>query len=266
MIDTPTCSRPRCGRMPRSRGVCYMHLRAVAQGCRPVAAARARIAELREVGWTHSQIADAAGVHRNTVRYVHDGRRQRVRTSVEAAILSVQMAPIGARGMPTSIGLRRRVQALARMGWTAEDVAARAGTTAGSLRTLATANRAPSFRYAARVFAVYVELADTVGPSTRAAVCARTRGYPPPAAWDDDIDDPSAVPLCAPDAELVDEVAVQRVLSGHAHHGTLTEAERVRMVSLHMAHGGTPTSLAKLMGASHKRSKALIAQAVEVAA
>lgn len=261
-----TCSRPRCARATHSRGLCYMHVRATANSPRPADAATAHIATLRGLGWTHGQIATAAGVHRNTVRYLHDGRHGRVRPETEAAILSVHPAPIGARSMPTSIGLRRRVRALARLGWPAEQVAVRAGTTGGSLSTLMLANRAPSFRYAARIAEVYLELADTAGPSSRAAATARTRGWPPPAAWDDNIDDPEAQPDCAPDEELVDEVAVQRVLSGHAHHTILTVAERVHMVGLYMGHGGTSTSLAKLMGSSHKRVKTLIAQAAVLAA
>lgn len=191
-----TCTRASCGRKAKGRGLCYIHVRLRGPAYRPADAAAEHIRELRGFGWTYEQIADAAQIHRNTPSSLHNNRYHRVRPETEVAILAIVAAPIGALRMPTSIGLRRRVQALAWMGWTGVEVARRAGTTYGSLSTLMLASRSPSWRYAQKVDAVYRDLAHVRGPSRGAAAKARGRGHHPPSAWfAATIDDPNALPV-----------------------------------------------------------------------
>jgi hypothetical protein len=128
-------------------------------------------------------------------------------------------------------GTRRRLQALAAIGWTSTDLAVRLGVD----RTAVSEN----MRYegpvlvttAARTRALYDELSMTPGPSAIARARALAKGWAPPLAWDDDtIDDPKAKPYRQTKYEqtqtyrTVDEVAVERVLAGEVLE--LTEAER----------------------------------------
>lgn len=93
-------------------------------------------------------------------------------------------------------GTIRRVQGLMFMGWSAREVAARAGYANQS--ELMEAWRLIGKPAAARVAAVYDDLAMTPGPSVRVRLLARRRGYVSPLAWDEDtIDDPAAKPAGA---------------------------------------------------------------------
>ncbi|MGI5223574.1 hypothetical protein [Actinoallomurus sp. CA-142502] len=153
---------------------------------------RARIQRLRDMGWTWRQIAEAAGVSPNVPIFLATGRTQRLWPESAEALLSVPLTPPpdNRRGID-STGSRRRVQALAWMGWPAEEVARRAGTTKSTLATEILPSRQISVALARRINAVYRELSARPGPSKSAAVKARSLGHAPPAAWDDDrIDDP----------------------------------------------------------------------------
>lgn len=155
---------------------------------------RARVERLRELGWTWRQIADAADVSLNVPIFLASGRTKRLWPESAKALLSVPLVPPpdNRRGID-STGSRRRVQALAWMGWPAAEVARRAGTTQATLRTEILPSRRISLAMARRISAVYDELWQTPGPSKRAAAKARSLGHMPPMAWDDDtIDDPAA--------------------------------------------------------------------------
>lgn len=91
-----------------------------------------------------------------------------------------------ARTVPV-LGTRRRLQALSRLGWPADDLAARLGHRSarmvrmylsGSVKTL---NRDT----ATQIAALYERLSMTVGPNSVVAARAATKGWPGPFAWDD---------------------------------------------------------------------------------
>ncbi|PRY35304.1 hypothetical protein CLV43_114222 [Umezawaea tangerina] len=159
--------------------------------------ARTRLMALRRAGWTTQQISNATGIERANVQKIQSGRTRFVQQETERLVLAVDIAPPPG---PTRHGIdptgsRRRVQALAWMGWPAAEVAARAGTTKGTLQSELARKRRISVSLAWRVAAVYDDLWDKPGPSAAASAAARAGGFAPPAAWDDDtIDNPAARP------------------------------------------------------------------------
>lgn len=102
-----------------------------------------------------------------------------------------------------SIGARRRLQALATLGWSIPALAAVADAPVNTLHQVATRTRITRATHAAVVRA-YDALWDRPAPETckserisarRVRALAVRRGWVPPLAWDDDlIDDPAAVP------------------------------------------------------------------------
>jgi len=170
-------------------------LRMGINGYRDATKARQHVAALRDLGWAWEQIAQAAGLSSWVAHRLHAGVTTSLRPESERALLSVPLQPKASHRGVDSTGTRRRVQALAWLGWPAAEVASRAGTTTLSLRTLIQPNRRISYALAMRVAAVYDELSCTPGRSNFAAGKARHHGFAPPAAWDDDtIDDPKARP------------------------------------------------------------------------
>ncbi len=108
-----------------------------------------------------------------------------------------------------SIGARRRLQALATLGWSIPALAAVADAPVGTLSEVAKRNTITRATHDA-VARVYDVLWDQVPPSTcraermssgRVRALAARRGWVPPLAWDEDtIDDPEAVPAVLPAA------------------------------------------------------------------
>lgn len=194
-----TCTRAGCTAPAVTRGLCEPHYRTkVAMrvyGYRDATAARAHVLALRELGWTWEQIATAAGTSTTMPHWLASGRTRRILPESERGLLAVPLVPQDSHRGVNSAGTRRRVQALAWMGWPCRDVATRAGTTVPALRTLILPQRRISFTLARRVAGVYDDLALTPGPSRPAASKARRLGFAPPMAWDDGrIDDPRARP------------------------------------------------------------------------
>ena len=107
-------------------------------------------------------------------------------------------------GLADATGTRRRLRALMRNGWSLGVLSARLGCTRQVLRTKLHDRERATAATVTAVRALYDELWDQAPPEgtksgKRAATMARRyaqeRGWPPPAAWDDDeIDDPSARP------------------------------------------------------------------------
>lgn len=146
-------------------------------------------------------------------------------------------------------GTRRRLQALAVIGWSPALLATRLGWRApNSVRNLmsATGPAQVNIRTAAAVCALYDDLAMTAGPSMRARRHAERAGWVPPLAWDDaNLDDPAAgpAPQWRPQPRLVDRrtgvdhAAVTLACAGRLPTSiTLTKQEREEIVGwLHRA-------------------------------
>lgn len=159
------------------------------------------VAALRAAGMSARSIAAAAGVSLATVSALawpdrHGSARTRgVQRHTRDAILAVRgphQAP--PNGLVPIIGTVRRLQALARMGWTVRAIAAAAGMAHQSIAGLDNSQRIRKAT-ADAIARVYDDLSMRPGPSDITRRRATAAGYAPPLAWDDDtIDDPTAEP------------------------------------------------------------------------
>jgi hypothetical protein len=217
---------------------------------------RAHIEQLLIRGMTRHQIAELAGVNRTSIRNLVIGQPHanqppatRLRKDTAAKLLAVtyapcQPAPVAdhlARQAGATIdntGTRRRLEALMANGWSARELARRLGHTHPGLQL--PRHRRVTSSTAQAVRTLYDELANTPGPSQRAATLYRGRGYLPPGWWDDDtIDDPDATP-----AGLAWEVQ-----PGATIH---LDADRDEQVAILTRAGHGPTEIARQLGVSRQ--------------
>lgn len=144
-------------------------------------------------------------------------------------------------------GTRRRIQGLMALGWPLKDIAAKLGYGSRSRPyRLVTALRIHR-RLADAVIDIYGQLSMTPGPSKETRRRALKAGFFPPLAWDDDtIDDPNAQPMLEEPVE-VDEVAVQRALSGDRPEG-LRRAELIEAIKAGRAMGLSNAQIGQRLG------------------
>ncbi|MEQ7847743.1 hypothetical protein [Nocardioides kribbensis] len=116
-----------------------------------------------------------------------------------------------------AFGTVRRIQALMALGYTTNEIAARAGLSGSHVRMLAQ-QRSVYGEVASKVDAAYEALSGTVPTPTPTREWLRERAtrcrYLPPLAWDD-IDDPNERPSFGDAAEgPFDPIVVERILGG----------------------------------------------------
>ena len=207
-----TCGCPRCAPVARR----HRKLAEAGLATRtPSAQAWAVLDQMRARGWSATAIASATGVPELNVQSVftelRDGHR-RVFGPTIARLIVEHGEPT--RGLISAVGSTRRLQALARLGWTNTAIAEAAGLplmTVSVVRTGRHATIAP--RTAARVSEAYRLLSGTPGPSKPTRATAEAAGWAPPLAWDEGaIDDPDAQPEGAREA-LAD--GLRRNRKGH---------------------------------------------------
>ncbi|RRD03201.1 hypothetical protein EII34_14940 [Arachnia propionica] len=169
---------------------------------------RAHLRSLMAAGMGWKRIAAAAGVAPSTVYPILYGRNlddpthpqhrpPRTQVTREVAEKLLAVAPELAEGaLVDATGTRRRIQALAAIGWTLAELGDRLGIRRSNMRL-----HKPDLRHVTEgtrraVVALYDELWDQppAGPSgDRMRAWAASLGWVPPMAWDDDrIDDPRA--------------------------------------------------------------------------
>ncbi|GGO63092.1 hypothetical protein [Nonomuraea cavernae] len=183
-----------------------------------------------------TDIAEASTITKTSIWNILLHGQKTVFPETEAKILAV--APINGWVLVDSTGTQRRIQALATMGWTGEEigrrVARRRGDSWANISRIMQGTRLTA-SLAAEVNVVYGELCQQVPPTDLAAKRARSRAqrrrWAPPAAWEAvDIDDPDALPdWAAVRCEFVE--CARPVKPGHCHceaclkrlqkHGTL---------------------------------------------
>lgn len=152
-------------------------------------------------------------------------------------------------------GATRRVQALARAGWSFRAVADHAGLSLTTISAFASGQRTVIRRdNAEAIAAVYEELNCEDGPSTRQRAVALRNGWLGPERWPgDSIDDPEALPVLAlPPSEDIDEVAVERACNGGKV--TLADAERREVVRRLNGRGLNDAEIAERL---HERRQAV---------
>lgn len=150
---------------------------------------------------------------------------------------------------PTEIdatGTRRRLQALAVMGWPFKEVARRAGVMLKPSRFWPEGSRVNKVT-AARIARAFDELHMTPGPSTITRDRAMKKGWVSTLAWDN-IDDPDEVPCLGADVPAVeaDPVLIDRLMTNGTAH--IREVDRPVVVAALAARGMTDATVAAKIG------------------
>lgn len=148
-------------------------------------------------------------------------------------------------------GTRRRLQALAALGWSATQLAGQLGCSTTEVSRWRSA-RMVSVEHALTVRAAYDALAMTPGPSRQARRWALERGWSPPLAWDEgNIDDPTARPDLGDETpSLLDPVVLDRVITDHAQVPGLPPAEQRSVAEQARAAGMTAAAVGECLGVS----------------
>ncbi len=215
---------------------------------------RARIAELSEVHVPLRALARGSGLSDTGIRAILDGRRQYVQRATARRVASLSLAGVyggQATGHVPRIGAVRRVQALMALGWTHDAIAA-----AGAANTSRLVNGGGALMTVERwrdVRDVYDRLSMIPGPSPETRGWARSLGYPPPLAWDEEtIDDPTGVPYVPGEnggADVFDLVAVRRAATtGDPTPAQLSPPERAAVVRSMATSGASDTEIAGRLG------------------
>lgn len=226
------------------------------------AAIRAHLGSLQKQGVSVRRIAEAADVTRPTLYALLVGQpskglppTRRVTHGVAQRLLAVtaevatapapDLAELSDLSRVDAVGPRRRVQALAALGWSMQQIADQLGMARRQLQAILRGTQV-SARTARAVHDVYDRLCWEAPPActrwersavTRTKAWARGQDWVPPLAWDDDtIDDPAAVPQLGVSrrpryAEPVDDVDLAALLAGD------TRASRVSVATVRVAVG-----------------------------
>lgn len=162
-----------------------------------------KIETLRTDGWTHREIATAAGMkYAEQVQTLLARRVRKVHRDTEAAVLGIRSKPPKPQnGLVDPTGTRRRLRALARMGWSWLALAEASGHGWDNqfISRAATGDKAVMAKTADAVRELYERLADEPPRPGRGATRARNRaiadGWLAPIEWTGiDMDDPDAEP------------------------------------------------------------------------
>ena len=222
MSDLPpghTCDKHQPGR------TCYIAHKCRCDGCRTDATAwkrrwkwrkqhggsimvpadliRRHLERLEASGMTLAQVSRLSGVDRSILTRAKHGEVQSVMRRNAEAIANVRPGAEDGDARVSSLGVTRRLQSLAAIGWSAEDLAPELGFTAVRVRALRSGRR-PAVHAATHrhVDEVWERLAMQPRPGVRMRALAERGGWPPPLAWDD-IDDPDEHPTgWRPDAQV----------------------------------------------------------------
>lgn len=217
---------------------------------------QAHLDQLLEGGANIAGIAAAAGLSARTVYGVR--HRTWVQGETAAAILAVQHAhPLPPAGMVSAVGACRRIRALTAIGWPLTEQARQLGMFLQQVCLIAAGKQsAVTNSTDAAVRALFERLWATPGPSTRARNDAHRKGWVPPLAWDD-VDDPGAEPALGESRDdIVDEVAVERALAGHAVE--LTDAELVATLQAGVGRGEPLSKLADRFGVNYWGARRMV--------
>ena len=171
--------------------------------------ARAHLRALSRAGIGHRRAAELAGLPSSVVSKMLFGGpadrppTRRIRPETAAKILAVQASPenLGAHAPVPAAGTRRRLQALVAIGWSQAELGRRLGMNPSNFGTMLGRDQVTAATDRA-VRQLYDGLWNRKPPepdhrarisASRARSYARSRGWAPPMAWDDEeIDKPDA--------------------------------------------------------------------------
>ena len=243
----PTCRLPACTTAADTAGLCSKHYRARLgrgeHGYVDAAPVVRRLRLLDALGWSSSEVERRTGQSHTNLARIKRGDFRRVKARTANLILAIEPELLDSRLSVDATGTRRRVEALARMGWTARVVSESVDLRPSTLSKMfwrGTVSRA----IANRVARFYGQNSGTFGGDRRIAAKSATLGYAPPIAWEDvDIDDPMA----RPNVTGYDEGRVRAYLSGEQPVG-LTKADKTEAVARLVDEGLTPLDAARAVG------------------
>lgn len=159
--------------------------------------AKAKVEELLRTGVTILAIAEAAGLHPTVLHRIRSGKIDLIERETQTKILAAKPGP----GQHVNVtGTRRRLQAMAALGYSLSDVSDATGVKQPlitNIRTGKNVSTAPETAEAIKEFYDIVKdtpAAETV-MSRRATAFADKYGWAPPSAWEGrNIDDPDVGP------------------------------------------------------------------------
>ena len=221
----------------------------------PIEPIRQHLQALVDTGMIPERIAISAGVGGATVRRLLNSETARFVTGATARkLLAVtpDSSTLAAQGRVNGRGTRRRLQALAAIGWNHHEIARRLGYPRWKVNK-ALEGAYVDIRVHDDIAALYDELWDQQPPThTRAQrvgrsyalTVARRHGWLPPLAWDDIDTDPA--PPTAGQEPLLDEIAIELALAGQ--NVRLTRDERLEATRRGTERGLSLTPLSDLLG------------------
>ena len=232
---------------------------------------RAHVQSLREQGLSLKRIAQLSGVGQGTVNALVYGEPARgrpplsqVRPDTQRRLLTVrfQAAAVPAGRRVDATGTRRRLQALATLGWSVTSLATRSDLALRTLRRALTSTTVTA-ETARAVTRLYDQLRAEPAPhrsrreqaaAARTKAAAQRAGWRAPLAWDDIDDDPDdpdeldeagALEQPGSPAARVDVVAVERAMQGEQL--PLTALERRDAVARLTGRGLSARCIAELL-------------------
>lgn len=200
---------------------------------------RDHVDALYAAGMSQWDITIAAGwKSRNALADAY--RRAKVTPRTMQRVLSVTAPPVQRRnGYVDATAARRRLQALAVLGWSTRAIAGRLGNLDAQTYQFIQSGRNRTIRRRTddAIAQLYDELWQTMGPSARTRTLAVRKGWVPPLAWDDDdIANPEATPHgsashVVPRTTRTRQVLIEDYLDTLGYHGgdVLVAAERLGM-------------------------------------
>ncbi len=215
---------------------------------------RVRLAELAAAHVPIRALSRAAGLSHAAVAAILAGDRSQVQQRTADRVKQMSLSDVysdQAVGHVPKVGAVRRVQGLMAMGWSHQAMG-EAGV-ANTARLLAAPGHLVTVERWREVTAAYARLSMTVGPSPETRGWARALGYAPPLAWDEGaIDDPTARPrgeaYKGPGAQVVDMVAVRRLLEGGPRGAGLNRDEQALAARALATRGELDAQIADRLG------------------
>lgn len=154
------------------------------------------IQSLLAAGMSFNALAKTAGYSsRNALVSILESKR--VRATTQARILAVTIeSDTRPEAYVSALGSRRRLQALAAIGYSHRDLAAHLGVDRGDIQHVQSGSQKTVRRFRAEaIAAMFDTLSMTLGGNTRAAAYAARQRWAAPLAWDEGaIDNPKARP------------------------------------------------------------------------
>ena len=219
---------------------------------------RARLAELAAAHVPIRALARAATLSDTGVKAILDGSRTHVQHHTAVRVQRISLRRIydeEPAGHVPRVGAVRRVQALMAMGWSHHELA-QAGVPNTARLLTGTGNLVTIQRWR-EISELYDRLSMTPGPSPQTRGWAKTLGYAPPLAWDEDtIDDPRSRPHGNggehASGQVIDMVAIRRTLDEPGRPATLTAQEQAIAVRGMTARGQSDARIGERLGVSNR--------------